>query len=201
MYEHWIGVDLTTSTKFSETFLLSICGSAIPVSNKNTPWTFLSSLKLYDETNHVIHRHFYCGDQFIFSCGWAETYRWPRVVSHTSQFYVHCSWRSNSLGLALSGLTNLSPILGYLVKVRLLLHLWLFLAQTFALCTQYLASAENGSVSVSRIHEIATLPPEHNEDRETRIPPKEWPHKGEITFQQVELRYKWVYPRSVQAFR
>ena len=62
MNEHWIGVDLTTSTKFSETFLLSICGSAIPVSNKNTPWIFLSSLKLYDETNNVIHHHFYCGN-------------------------------------------------------------------------------------------------------------------------------------------
>ncbi|KAK7691634.1 hypothetical protein QCA50_005033 [Cerrena zonata] len=82
------------------------------------------------------------------------------------------------LGLALSGLTSLSPVLGYLVK--------------------YLASVENGTVSVSRIYEIATLPAEPDVV-ETAELPDDWPRDGAISFENVELRYNEDQPPAVHS--
>ncbi|KAJ6583769.1 P-loop containing nucleoside triphosphate hydrolase protein [Mycena sp. CBHHK59/15] len=75
----------------------------------------------------------------------------------------------SSLGLALSNLTSLSALLSSLLT--------------------YLADVENGSVAISRIHEIATLPAE-----EVSAPPAEapadWPSRGDLAFEDVQLSYR-----------
>ena len=53
---------------------------------------------------------------------------------------------------------------------------------------------ENGSVAVSRIHEVVTLPAEpdsaleisNGEEQEL----KDWPARGGVQFDSVQLRYK-----------
>ncbi|CAL1707862.1 unnamed protein product [Somion occarium] len=73
------------------------------------------------------------------------------------------------LGLALSSLTNLSQYLSALLMS--------------------LALIENGTVAVSRIHEIATLPPEPD-DAKDAITPVDWPQEGTVVFDNVQLRYR-----------
>ncbi|KAH9920611.1 P-loop containing nucleoside triphosphate hydrolase protein [Fomitopsis serialis] len=75
----------------------------------------------------------------------------------------------SSLGLALSNLTGLSNWLSALL-----------------MC---LAEVENGSVSISRIHEIVTLPPE--EDSAAYVAFDEnWPSAGSVEFKGVSMRYQ-----------
>ncbi|KAK7689002.1 hypothetical protein QCA50_007693 [Cerrena zonata] len=75
------------------------------------------------------------------------------------------------LGLGLSNLTNLA------LQLSLLL-------MTFA-------NLENGSVAVSRIHEIASLPAEENSVAKGTSPKMgQWPSAGEIKFEDVRLTYK-----------
>ncbi|KAK7692904.1 hypothetical protein QCA50_004540 [Cerrena zonata] len=81
------------------------------------------------------------------------------------------------LGLALSSMTNLSQVL-----TVLLLSLGLI---------------ENGSVAVSRIHEIVTLPAESDKAKSAEVP-AEWPSQGEITFDNVKLRYKTELPHAIR---
>ncbi|CAL1703415.1 unnamed protein product [Somion occarium] len=76
------------------------------------------------------------------------------------------------LGLGLSNLTNLA------LQLSLLL-------MTFA-------NLENGSVAVSRIHEVVSLPPEDT-STSTKVSlsvPTNWPSTGEIKFENVQLQYK-----------
>lgn len=56
-----------------------------------------------------------------------------------------------------------------------------------------MAQAENGSVSISRVHEISNLPSE--EDAAVVVSPPEsekgsWPRGGAIKFENVQMRYK-----------
>ncbi|EPS93155.1 hypothetical protein FOMPIDRAFT_1056220 [Fomitopsis schrenkii] len=74
-----------------------------------------------------------------------------------------------SLGLALSNLTGLSDWLSYLLMT--------------------LAQIENGSVSISRVHEIVKLLPE--EGSVSLEPPDiNWPSSGRVEFKCVTMRYK-----------
>lgn len=56
---------------------------------------------------------------------------------------------------------------------------------------QSLARIENGSIAVSRIHEVATLSKEPDRAQLTDAP-AEWPSQGEVVFDNVKLRYKFV---------
>lgn len=56
---------------------------------------------------------------------------------------------------------------------------------------QTFANLENGSVAVSRIHEIASLPAEENSVAKGTSPKMgQWPSAGEIKFEDVRLTYK-----------
>ncbi|KAH8077273.1 P-loop containing nucleoside triphosphate hydrolase protein [Cristinia sonorae] len=75
------------------------------------------------------------------------------------------------LGLALSNLANLSFGLSNLLIS--------------------MAQAENGSVSISRVHEISNLPAE--EETATVMTPMEkgtWPRQGSVKFENLQMRYK-----------
>ncbi|EIN12078.1 P-loop containing nucleoside triphosphate hydrolase protein [Punctularia strigosozonata HHB-11173 SS5] len=77
------------------------------------------------------------------------------------------------LGLALSNLINLGDDLS-----RVLLSI---------------GQLENGSVSISRIHEYSSLPPEESKyitELAKSKPPTQWPTSGSVTFDDVKLRYK-----------
>ena len=56
---------------------------------------------------------------------------------------------------------------------------------------QSLALIENGSVAVSRIHEVATLL-EEPDRAQLSDTPADWPSQGEVIFDNVKLRYKSV---------
>jgi len=75
----------------------------------------------------------------------------------------------SSLGLALSNLTGLSNWLSVLL-----------------MC---LADVENGSVSIARIHEIVTLPPEED-SAAYGATDENWPSTGSVEFKGVSMRYQ-----------
>lgn len=56
-----------------------------------------------------------------------------------------------------------------------------------------MAQVENGSVSISRVHEISSLPAEE-ETASVVVSPStekgEWPREGNVTFEHVQMRYK-----------
>ena len=56
-------------------------------------------------------------------------------------------------------------------------------------CLQSLAQVENGSVSISRVHEIVKLPPEESEVT-SEGPGADWPTSGRVEFKGVTMRYK-----------
>ncbi|KZT65538.1 P-loop containing nucleoside triphosphate hydrolase protein [Daedalea quercina L-15889] len=74
------------------------------------------------------------------------------------------------LGLALSELTSLSTSLTYLLMST--------------------AAVENGSVSISRIHEIVNLPPEEDPTGNPATPDRNWPSSGSVEFKGVSMRHK-----------
>jgi len=78
------------------------------------------------------------------------------------------------LGLALSNLANLSNGLSNLLIS--------------------MAQSENGSVSISRVHEISNLPPEEETASVVCVPALHekgsWPREGSIKFENVQMRYK-----------
>ena len=81
-----------------------------------------------------------------------------------------------SLGLALSNLTQLTALLStFLMR-------W--------------ADIENGTVSLERIHDIVSLPPEDNQVPNKGMSPtsieKQWSPMGSVVFQDVTLRYRQV---------
>lgn len=81
-----------------------------------------------------------------------------------------------SLGLALSNLTQLTALLStFLMR-------W--------------ADIENGTVSLERIHDIVSLPPEDNRVPNKGMSPtsieKQWSPMGSVVFQDVTLRYRQV---------
>eukprot|EP00455_Lapot_gusevi_P053824 TRINITY_DN848_c0_g1_i5.p1 TRINITY_DN848_c0_g1~~TRINITY_DN848_c0_g1_i5.p1 ORF type:complete len:1312 (-),score=307.44 TRINITY_DN848_c0_g1_i5:62-3997(-) len=52
------------------------------------------------------------------------------------------------------------------------------------------AEAENQLTSVERLQEYGDLPPEGDRVIEGKRPPPEWPQKGEIVFDNVQMRYR-----------
>ncbi|KAK7692905.1 hypothetical protein QCA50_004541 [Cerrena zonata] len=84
------------------------------------------------------------------------------------------------LGLALSSLTSLT--------------------QTLSVLLMSVAMVENGSVAVSRIHEVVTLPAEPDNALEvtTDSEPKGWPNHGSVQFENVQIRYKPDLPLAVR---
>ena len=96
-----------------------------------------------------------------------------------------------SLGLALSSLTSLTQFLALLLMV---MCLSIESDSSLTFIFQSLAMVENGSVAVSRIHEVVTLPVEpdsaleisNGEEQEL----KDWPARGGVQFDSVQLRYK-----------
>jgi len=105
-------------------------------------------------------------------------------------WYLSCY---DSLGLALSNLTNLSGMLSYLLIVCT--HINSYNPMLKKCPKQCLANVENDSVSMSRIHEVASLPAEEDPGKAATSVEKEaengaWPAAGSIVFHDVTMRYK-----------
>lgn len=60
---------------------------------------------------------------------------------------------------------------------------------------QSMAQAENGTVSISRVHEISNLPCEEDAAVVVSPPGSEkgsWPRGGDVKLENLQMRYKYV---------
>lgn len=100
---------------------------------------------------------------------------------------------SFSLGIALSNLTSLSTQLTFFLMVKS--NQSVLLALTKQLCLQSYSQIENGSISLRRIHEMATLQPERDSQATDIVVPSKkgmWPAKGSIVFEEFSMKYRCV---------